>query len=73
MQKDPLDNNSKFSVWYKYFICCFSIFFLLESYFTCLKEVCISYIKKHLENNCKVESKSISTYTITRELLYDCC
>lgn len=56
------------------FICCFSIFFLLEScYFICLKEVCIFYIKKHLENNCKVESKSISTYTITRGLLYDCC
>lgn len=72
MQKDPLIIQN-FVSGINIFICCFSIFFLLESYFTCLKEVCISYIKKHLENNYKVESKSISTYTITRELLYDCC
>lgn len=67
MQKDLLDYNPTFCVCYKYFYLLFLDIFLLENYyFICQKEVCIFYIKKHLENNCKVEFKSISKYTITR-------
>lgn len=58
--KDSLDYKPTFCVWYKYFYLLFLNFFLLESYcFICLKEVCIFYTKKHLENNCKVEFKSV--------------
>lgn len=33
MQKDPLDNNSKFCVWYKYFYLLFLNIFLIGKLF----------------------------------------